>query len=103
MFVQKNMILIQIIIRKIIPRNDDLCLTFYVNKMKYSKSLQRQRTKGEIKKQFKFCCNPLYICAQKRNLNLHLLPFLTTRHRKVTTFSKITAYVYLLFFVYIFR
>ena len=52
MFVQKNMILIQIIIRKIIPRNDDLCLTFNVNKMKYSKSLQRQRTKGEIKKQF---------------------------------------------------
>ena len=46
------MILIQIIIRKIIPRNDDLCLTFYVTKMKDSKSLQRQRTKGKIKKQF---------------------------------------------------
>ena len=46
------MILIQIIIRKIIPRNDDLCLTFYVTKMKDSKGLQRQRNKGKIKKQF---------------------------------------------------
>ena len=32
--------------------NDDLCLTFYVTKMKDSKGLQRQRNKGKIKKQF---------------------------------------------------
>ena len=44
------MISIQIFIRKIIPRNYDLNL--YVTKAKYSKSLQRQRTKGEIKSSF---------------------------------------------------
>ena len=30
------------------------CLKFYLTKVKYSKSLQRQRTKGEIKSSFNF-------------------------------------------------
>ena len=45
-------LLIQIILRKIIPRNNDL-LKVTCN-LKYSKNLQSQRTKDEIKTSFNF-------------------------------------------------
>ena len=41
------MILVQIILRKIIPRNEGMKL--YVTKTRYSKSFQSQRTKSKIK------------------------------------------------------
>ena len=43
----------KIILRKIIPRNDDL-LKVILTKIKYSKTLQNQRTKSEIKTSFNF-------------------------------------------------
>ena len=48
------MILVQIILRKIIPRNDDLFKVIYVTKIKCSKRLPSHRTKGEIKTSFNF-------------------------------------------------
>ena len=59
------------------------CSKLYVTKIKYSKSLQSQRTKGEIKTSFSFAVI-LCICVQKRNLILHPPPTLTTRHRRET-------------------
>ena len=50
---RRNMILIQIILRKIIPRNNNYS-KLQVTKIKYSKSLQSKGTKGEIKASFNF-------------------------------------------------
>ena len=60
------------------------CSKLYVTKIKYSKSLQSQRTKGKIKTSFYFAVILLYIFVQKRHLILHPPPSLTTRHRRAT-------------------
>ena len=65
-----NMILVQLILRKIILRNDDL-LKVIITKIKCGKSLQSQRTEDEIKTSFNFT---VYLCnyvSKTQNLILH--------------------------------
>ena len=47
------------------------CSTLYVTKIKYSKSLQSQRTKGEIKISFYFTVILCKYVSKKWNLTLH--------------------------------
>ena len=75
---KKNMILIRIISRKIIRRNNDL-FKVMVTKIKYSKSLQSKSTKGEIKTSFNFA---VILCIYV-NFVLYLPPSFTTRHMRV--------------------
>ena len=49
----RNMILVKTILRKVIPRNDDLPKVI-VTKIKFNKSLQSHRTESEIKTSFNF-------------------------------------------------
>ena len=57
------------------------CSKLYVTKIKYSKSWQSQRTKGEIKTSFNFT---VIICKYvSKSENVHPAP-LKTRHKRVT-------------------
>ena len=82
----------------------------YATKIKYSKSLQSQRTKSEIKTNFSFTVILCKHVPKKRNLILQS-PALTTRYRRVTIavyrhFSFflifIVAYVYIHIYIYIY-
>ena len=68
--------------RKMIPRNVDLFKL--VTKIKYSKSMQSQRTDGEIKTSFYFTVNICkYVPKNGIKSSIHR-PFITTKHRRVT-------------------
>ena len=80
----------------------------YATKIKYSKSLQSQRTKSEIKTNFSFTVILCKYVPKKRNLILQS-PALTTKYRRVTIavyrhFSFflifIVAYVYIYIYIY---
>ena len=58
------------------------CSKLYVTKIKYSKSLQSQRTKYKIKTNFDFAVI-LCMCS-KTEFNPPSTPSLATRHRRVT-------------------
>ena len=82
----------------------------YATKIKYSKSLQSQRTKSEITTNFSFTVILCKHVPKKRNLILQS-PALTTRYRRVTIavyrhFSFflifIVAYVYIHIYIYIY-
>ena len=82
----------------------------YATKIKYSKSLQSQRTKSEIKTNFSFTVILCKYVPKKRNLILQS-PALTTKYRRVTIavyrhFSFflifIVAYVYIYIYIYIY-
>ena len=83
----------------------------YATKIKYSKSLQSQRTKSEIKANFSFTVILCKYVPKKRNLILQS-PALTTKYRRVTIavyrhFSFflifIVAYVYIYIYTYIYK
>ena len=61
------------------------CSKLYVTKIKYSKSLQRQKTKGEKKNSFNFAVILANKCP-KTEFNPHPPYPLRTRHRRVTKY-----------------
>ena len=60
------------------------CSKLLVTKIKYSKSLQSQKTDGEIKTSFDFSVNICkYVSKNEIKSSIHP-PFITTNHRRVT-------------------
>ena len=60
------------------------CSKLLVTKIKYSKSLQSQRTDGEIKTSFDFAVNICkYVSKNEIKSSIHS-PFITTNRRRVT-------------------
>ena len=73
------------------------CSKLYVTKIKYSKGLQSQRTKSEIKASFNFAVI-LCIYVSKNGFNPPSTPSLTTSHRRVTKNYSLQVFVILYHF-----